>query len=161
MKTNQPNQSELEHLRTILKSKTGFVFTLDLIIGLGIIFSLVLVSLFFISKGTEAEFSEQQLLRVGSDVAMVLDQQKVFDSLDYRIIEQGFHDILPPNYDGLLLVQGNFTVGNGTIEVGGEIPQGIPIIVGQRAALTDDNTYLRITYSIWTREQSVQPGNSS
>lgn len=136
-----------------MREKKGFILTLDLIVGMAIFFTAVLISLFLVSRGSEVSIAEHHLLRVGSDVVAIMDEQKVFDSLDPSIIRDKMRELLPGNYEMLVGVQGNFDEGNGTIEVGNEIPQQRLMISGRRAALTNDNVYLKITYFIWTREQ--------
>ena len=134
-------------------NKHGFIFTLDAVVGMTVLFMVVMLSLFFISKGSEVTLTEQQVLRVGSDVVTILDNQKVLDTLDYGIITTKMEEVLPPNYGMLLRIQGNFAQGNGTIEVGGEIPNQRFVLSGRRVALTEDNTYLQLTYWVWTRGQ--------
>jgi len=133
--------------------KKGFVFTLDVMVGMIVVFMVILISLFFVSRGSEAGLSEQYLLRVGSDILTVMDEQEVFDSLDHLTIEDEMNELLPGNYGMLIRLQGDFDAGNGTIEVGGEMPEQRLIVSGQRVALINDDTYLKITYFVWAREQ--------
>ena len=137
-----------------MMTKQGFIFTLDLVLGTIIILATILLSLFLVSRGSEITISEHQLIRTGSDIVAVLDQQKAFDALDYTTIDTKMQQLLPGNAQMLLRIQGNFSIGNGTIEVGAELPDNQPIMTGQRAALTENNTYLSITYAIWTKPAS-------
>ncbi|MBI4153116.1 hypothetical protein HY497_01215 [Candidatus Woesearchaeota archaeon] len=137
----------------INNAKKGFALTLDLILGMVIVFSVVFVSLFFVSRGGEITIAEHQLARIGSDIVTVMDEQKVFDALDHAAIETRMEELLPANADMLIRIEGDFGIGNGTIEVGGDIPQERLIISVERAALTDDTIFLKITAFVWAREQ--------
>ncbi len=146
----------IKHMRKQGKKnlgKKGFIFTLDLIVGMSILFTVVMITLFFVARGSEVTLAEHQFLRLGSDIVAVMDEQKMFDSLDHEAIERKMEELLPGQYEMLIRLQGNFTAGNGTIEVGGEIPAERLLISGRRAALTDDDTYLKVTYFMWGRRQ--------
>ncbi len=133
--------------------KAGFVLTLDLILGLALLFTVVFISLFFISRGSDVTLSEHQPLLIGSDIITIMDEENVFDTLDHSTIEDRMQELLPGNYEMLISVQGNFTPGNGTIEVGNEVPDNRLIISGRRVALTDNDIYLKITYTVWVRKE--------
>ena len=136
-----------------MRGHKGFVFTLDLLLGISVSLMLLLGTLFFIEKGSESSASTHYLLRLGSDIVKIMEKEGKLETLDYGIIEQAIAEILPANDDMLLRLQGNFSTGNGTIEVGGEIPQKRFVASGQRVALTKvEGTYLKITYFVWERE---------
>ena len=132
-------------------NKNGFILTLDVILGMTIVFLVLMVSLFFITQGSDVSISEHQLLKIGSDIVTVMDNEKTFDSLDHETIETRMDELLPANYEMLLKIEGDFAVGNGTIELGGNLPENRFRIVGKRIALTDDNVYLKLTYFVWGR----------
>jgi|SRR3989344_2657370 len=133
------------------KSKTGYIFTFDLVLSLILAFSILLVSIFLLTKGSMVTFSDYQSLQIGSDIILVMDNAKAFDSLDYGRIEIEMEKLLPVNYNMLIRVEGDFSEGNGLIEVGGELPPQGTVMTGERAAITDDETLLKITYFIWVR----------
>ena len=134
-------------------TKKGFILSFDLILGMTIVFIILFISVFFVSQGSAITISEHQLLRVGSDLVTIMDGKKTFDSFDYETIETEIEKVLPGNYEMLVRLQGNFSSGNGTVEVGGDIPQNRLTVTGRKAAVTDDNIYFKITYFIWIREQ--------
>lgn len=136
-----------------MTGKKGFVLTLDFILGMTILFTVIMVALLFVSRGSATTMAEHQLLRFGSDIVAVMDEQKLFDSLSHETIEQELQELLPGQYDMLIRLQGNFTVGNGTLEVGGDIPREGLLISGKRVALTGNSTYLLITYLMWGKAQ--------
>ena len=129
--------------------KKGFIFTLDLLLGVIIIFVLVGISAFFVTRGSESDLVEYQSLVLGSDIIDILDRQKTFDSLDHTTIETAMEDILPANYEMLIRIEGDFDPANGTIEVGGNLPQDRRIIFGRKVLLTENNIYLKVTYALW------------
>jgi len=134
------------------KDKKAYLFTFDLLMALTLSFSILLVSVFFLAKGSSTTASDYQALQTGSDIAAILDQNKVFDSLDYDNIEIEMEKLLPANYDILLRVEGDFTEGNGLIEIGGDIPINQPLVSGEKVGLTDSGTLLKITYFVWVKE---------
>lgn len=136
-----------------MKGKKGFIFTLDVILGMIVVFVMVTITLFFISRGSEVSLGEYQLQTIGGDVVRVMDERGTFDSLSHNPIQDELALLLPANYDILLRIQGSFSEGNGTIEVGNDIPDKRFLIVGQRAALTSNGTYLLITYFVWEKQQ--------
>lgn len=131
----------------------GIIFSLDLMVGITIAFIVVAITLFFVSQGSSITLAEHQLIRFGSDIVTVMDQQEIFDTLDQEIIETEMKNLLPGNYDMLIRLQGNFSRANGTIEIGGEIPESRLTITGRKAALTGNGTYFKITYFVWARKQ--------
>ena len=133
--------------------KQGFIFTLDVALGMIVVFAIVIITLFFVSRGSEVSLGEYQLQLVGGDIVRVMDEHGTFDSLSHDPIQDEMSILLPESYDMLLRVEGSFPEGNGTIEVGGELPANRFIISGQRAALTSNGTYLLITYFVWGRGQ--------
>ncbi|MBU0460440.1 MAG: hypothetical protein KKH52_03880 [Nanoarchaeota archaeon] len=132
-------------------NKKGFILTLDVILGMTIVFLVLIVSLFFITQGSAVSISDHQLLMVGSDIVGVMDQEGTLDSLDYATIETRLEEILPANYEMLLRIEGDFTEGNGTIEIGGELPEERLRIVGKKVGLTNTSVYLKLTYFVWSR----------
>ena len=132
--------------------KKAYLFTFDLLMALTLSFSILLVSVFFLTKGSDTTASDYQSLQVGSDIVTILDQNKILDTFDYEQIEIELEKLLPANYEMLLRVEGDFTEGNGLIEVGGEIPENQPLVSGEKVGLTDSGTLLKITYFVWVKE---------
>jgi len=135
------------------KNKKGFVFTLDLILGFTIFFVALSISLFFVARGSEIAIGDYQLSLVGSDVVNLLENKNAFDSLDEETISNEMESLIPTSYDMLVRLQGNFSQGNGTIEIGSEIPSKRLLIAGQRVGVTSNDTYYKITYFTWPRLQ--------
>lgn len=136
----------------LFRSKKGFIFTLDIILGMIIVFIIILSTLFFISRSVESSLEKYQLLILGSDIVNVLDQQKKFDSLDDTVIETEMEELLPPNYEMLIRLEGNFSIGNGTLEIGGNLPSEENLLFGRNILITENNTFLEVTYVLWLRE---------
>jgi hypothetical protein len=130
--------------------KKGFVLTFDLIMGITLVFIVIIFSTFFIIRSSETSLAQHSNLVSGADVVRILDQQKVFDSFDYGIIEQNMLDFLPGNLEMLLRLEGDFTPGNGTLEVGAELSNEASS--GQRVGVTDNGKYFKITYFIWEKK---------
>ena len=133
-------------------AKKGFIFTLDITFGIIIVFLLVIAGMFFVSQASPKNLSEYQMLRTGSNIVSVMDKQGLFAQPDYQVLQSHLDELVPGNYQMLLRLQGNFTTGNGTMEIGSEIPPKVSLISGQRVSVTDNWQYLRITYFIWGRQ---------
>lgn len=129
-----------------MKTKKGFIFILDLVLAVIVFFVSLFAILFFFNAGGEITLSEHHLLLIGSDVVTVMDEEKIFDTLDYSTIKNRLIELVPPNYDMLVKVE-----GSSTVEAGGSLPNKRTIVSGRRAALTDSNEYLKITYYVWVR----------
>lgn len=136
-----------------INNKKGFVFTLDITIAMLVVFIVILTSLFFVSRGSEISISEHHLHCIGSDIITIMDKREVFDSLDHSTIENELAEVLPVNYEMLIRIEGDFSIGNGTIEIGNDLPSQRILISGKKVALTNQDIYLKLTYFIWTREQ--------
>jgi hypothetical protein len=134
-------------------NKKGFILTVDLMLGTAIVFIVLVITAFFINQGSAITLSDHQLVRIGSDVITILDENEVLDTLDENKIKTEIEKILPGNYGMLTRIQGNFSQGNGTIEIGGEIPANRLLISGRKVAVTNNDTYLKLTYFVWTRNQ--------
>jgi hypothetical protein len=147
------NKIRIEGMKKIFTGKKGIVLMIDLVIGMTISFIIIIMTLFFITQGSEVTFSEHQLSRVGADIVTIMDEQNLFESLDHDTIETEMEKLLPGSYVMLLRIEGDFSAGNGLIEVGSEIPQRGLIITGKKAILLDDNTYVSITYIVAGRNR--------
>src|SRR3989338_9638625 len=133
-----------------MMNKHAFILTLEIVLGSTLVFALIFASLFFLNRGTSG-VADSQLLLFGSDVITLLDNQNIFDSLDTTTIETAMQEVVPRNYALVMQLQGNLSQGNGTIEVGDEIPEKEAALVGRKAVLTENNTYIQITYWVGTR----------
>ncbi len=135
------------------KSKKGFIFTLDIIVGIVVLFVFLGTSLFLVSRASDVSLSGQQVLETGSDITALLDRQQIISTLDASRITTEIARVLPPNYGMLLRIEGNFSAGNGIIEAGQEIPPATSVYSGRRIGLTPDGTYLKVTYLMWVKQQ--------
>ena len=133
--------------------KKGFILTLDVVLGTTLALIAIAVSLFLVTRGSTSSLGDHQLARIGSDMLVVLDGQKAFDTFDHEYIETKINQILPSQVDMLIRIEGNFTAGNGTIEVGGTLPYDKPIISSVRIGMTDDYEYLKFTAFVWGRAE--------
>jgi len=140
-------------IRKERRGKKGFILTLDVTLGSTLALIAIAVSLFLVTRGSATTLGEHQLARIGSDMLMILDEQKVFDTFDHEYIETKIEQVLPIQADMLIRVEGNFTEGNGTIEVGGTLPYNRPIISSVRVAMTDDYEYMKLTAFVWGRRE--------
>ncbi len=134
-------------------SKKGFVFSLDVALGMMVFFIVIGTSMYFMTRASESPLPSYQMLALGSDIVHILDEKETFDLFDPNAIETEMEKLLPTQYGMLIRVEGNITFGNGTLEAGLDVPPRVSILAGQRVALTNQERYMKITYFMWSRQQ--------
>ena len=130
--------------------KKGAVFTIDIVLAVFVVFVAISFTLFFIARAGEVSRADHQLVNIGADVTRILIERGTLQELDHDAIEAGLYTIIPANYDMLLRIQGNFSYANGTIEVGGEVPERRYIVAGEQALYVEDRI-AKVTYFVWPR----------
>jgi len=126
-------------------NKKGIIFTLDLLLAIMIIFIVLTASIFFISRGSAINLPDHQLQLIGSDIITIMDHQETFDSFNPTTIEESLEQLVPKNYQMAVRVQ----QGSNTIEANFPLPEDSSIISGMRVALSENDTYMKITYYVW------------
>jgi len=77
----------------------GLIFMLDSIIALFMIFIILTVSVFFMSKAEESPVGDLQVSRIGNDVFAVLDYSGGLRDFDTIKIENDLNSMLPDGYE--------------------------------------------------------------
>lgn len=127
---------------------------LDLMLSLIVIFFILVAVVFFVTKASSTSIAEHQMARVGSDIVTVMDEQGMFRDLSNPdLVAANIDTTVPRNYAMFLHLEGDFSVGNGLLEFGEEMPAKRAITTGRRAAVTNNTHLVIVTYYIWTREK--------
>ena len=133
--------------------KKGFIFTMDVLLGVMMAFLVVGAGIYFTTRGSEPALPKYQMFATGSDIVSVLDEMNVFDSLNPSVIEVEMEKLLPAQYEMLIRLEDNVTLGNEILEAGNEVPFGVSILSGQRVVWTIRSRYVKLTYFIWVKQQ--------
>lgn len=80
-------------------SKKAFVLSLDAAIAVVLVVIILMASSFFFQKTNENFITNMQMLRIGSDIAAVLDADGTLSTLDPVQIKPGIDNLLPLNYN--------------------------------------------------------------
>ncbi len=75
----------------------GFVFTLDVAIGINIVISMLALSYFFISSDRTGDIEGMMMRRVGSDIVTTLHYNGTLGTLNKTLIESSLNALLPEN----------------------------------------------------------------
>ena len=135
------------------RDKRGFVFTLDSLIAMIILFVIIGISSSYVSRG-ESELYKLQLSRTGSDLLTLLENKEAFDSMNSASIGNEISNILPQNYHiNINLTCANETLTDyTTIIAGEEIPEKSFVASGRRFFVITNNDsadFCMTQYQIW------------
>ena len=136
------------------RDKRGFIFILDSLIAVIILF-IVIGASSYISKSS-SELSKLQISRTGSDITALLENKGVFDSLDYSEINESLAGILPLTYS----LRMNVTCSDdelseySSIIVGDDVPEKKFIASGRRFFVATKNgsaDFCMVQYYTWQK----------
>lgn len=135
-------------------NRKGFILALDAAIAVTIVVIIIAVSAYYTGKANEDPLTRLQMIRAGSDVIAVLDQQNVFETLEQEQIADEISSILPPSYEMRLRVNGTFPQKILTVETTKEDPGENFVVSGERNMVlynTTGNHYATVKYWMWLR----------
>ncbi len=137
-------------LLNLQSGKRGFVFSLDVIIAIFVVTSILAASTFYIAKAGEDSVSNLQAIKVGSDIAAVLDYDGTLDTLNVDIIEVELNRVLPINNHMMIRIecsgQDSFVVETTDI-----YPNDRFIGTGKRVFVTNTGINCIANFEIWLR----------
>lgn len=128
----------------------AFIFSLDIIIAIVVVTSILLVSTFYITKAGSESVSKLETIRIGSDVLASLDYDNTLAALSVEKIEVGLNRILPINYHMRIKVN---CMGQDPIivETINTFPDDRFIGAGKRFFVTNTSKYCAADYNIWLK----------
>ena len=128
----------------------AFIFSLDIIIAIIVVMSLLMVSTFYVTKAGGESVSKLETIRIGSDVLALLDYNGTLNSLSVGNIEVELNRILPINYHMRIAAncEGEGSIVVETIDTS---PTDRFIGGGKRVFVTNTGKYCIASYSIWLK----------
>jgi len=135
-------------------NRKGFILALDAAIAVTIVVIIIAVSAYYTGKANEDPLTRLQMIRAGSDVIAVLDQQNIFETLEQEQIADEISSILPPAYEMRLRVNGTFPQKVLTVETTKEDPGEKFLVSGERNMVlynATGNHYATVKYWMWLR----------
>ena len=128
----------------------AFVLSLDVIIAIIVVISILVVSTFYITKAGGESVSNLQTIRMGGDVLALLDYDGTLDTLSVEDIEIELNRILPINYHMRIKVKcrGQDPI---IVETTAMFPKDRFIGGGKRIFVTNTGKYCAAYFSIWLK----------
>lgn len=125
--------------------KKAFIFTLDVAVALVVVFSLLMVSNYFVVQKSQDPYSNLQLLRTGTDLIVVMQYKGYFDSPNEAIISQFIEDTLPERFNMYIISNSG---GLCNFEVGSLPPDEVAITSG-KFYFSSGSSFCNAEYKIW------------
>ncbi len=133
-------------------NKKAFILSLDAAIATVVVFIFLAVSAYYVGKSNEDPLTRLQMIRAGSDIITVLDQQGAFENLTQTGISNEIKTILPPVYEMRLRINGTFPQQILTVETTSETLEDKFIVSGERTLVLYNETgndYATVKYWMW------------
>ncbi len=139
-----------KRLLSLLFGNKAFVFSLDVMIAITVVASILLLSMFYITKAGDESVSKLQTVRVGYDMLALLDNNGALDTLSVDSIAIELNRALPINYH--MRIQANCKEQDPIIvETTGSFPKDRFIGAGKRVFVTNTSKYCIADFSIWLK----------
>ncbi|MBI4448045.1 hypothetical protein HY643_03625 [Candidatus Woesearchaeota archaeon] len=106
----------------------GFVLSMDAAVAISIVIVVLVISSFYLSR-SEDSLPKVQMMKTGSDIIAVLDNEGFLQSSNATDIKGEINDLLPPAYNMRVSINGTFLSQALIIETGTE-PVGATFIGG-------------------------------
>lgn len=128
----------------------AFIFSLDIIMAIVVVMSLLMVATFYVTKAGGESVSKLQTIRIGADVLALLDYGGTLNTLSVGNIEVELNRILPINYHMRITAncKGQDPLIVETIDIS---PDNRFIGAGKRVFATNSSEYCIARYSIWLK----------
>ena len=138
-------------LLTSRYGKKGFVVSIDVMIAIFLLVS-VLATITFFSSANDSYVVDYSMLRVGGDITKILIKNDALDATSVEI-NNSIYTLLPDNYDMRLKIDCNSA---GQMYAGKELPLDTDIMSNMLAYVNDDGTSITdecvVQYFIWIRD---------
>ncbi len=138
----------------------GFIFSLDAAIAIVVVMALLIVSTFYVTKAGSESVANLQMIRTGSDILTLLDNNKLLGKLFVSYynnmgmvlddIEIGLNEVLPTNYHMRIKVKCK-DEGTLAIETTGEDPVDKFVGRGKRVFANNEGEACIAEYNIWLK----------
>lgn len=132
-----------KHLWNLVSGNRAFLFTLDALVALSLVFIVIFASTAFVLRQFDQPVDSLQLEKIGADVVAVLDYRNSYDSLNKLSIDNKLRAITPENFDMRLSIE----CEDRAILIG-DLPQK-SFRSGDRIIVTSELDYCYVKYWIW------------
>lgn len=126
-------------------SRKGVIFTLDIVIAMMILIMGLAVSGGLVLKSLDNDLDFLQASLIGSDIAFVLEEKKVFDGLDKGFINNNINSLLLDGFEMDYRVECDTIVMQDT-----NLPNRF-VVTGERVIVTNDLDYCIFRYWVWPK----------
>ena len=144
----------MEHTMKLLKKFTqcrkAFLFSIDALMAVTVLFLLLIASVYYITKGSEDPLTQPHTIRIGSDILALLDHQGALASLSAENISVELNTLLPVNHEMAVSIEcsNKYPLA---VETSESVPQNRFIGAGRRVFLAKDLTPCIAGYQIWLK----------
>lgn len=135
-------------------NKKGFILSLDAAIAVIIVFMFIAVSTYYVGKANDDPLTRLHMIRAGSDVISILDQQGVFETLTQTEIADEIEVTLPSAYEMRLRVNGTFPQEILTVETTNETSENQFVVSGEKNLVVYNETgnyFATVKYWMWLK----------
>lgn len=126
--------------------KKAFVFTLDAAMAVIVVVTLLLVAHYYVNRTNTESLSKIGMVRTGSDILTVLDNDGTLSTLDENSIATEMNNLLPVNYNMRIMLY----CTNQTLGISTSLPSRKFVASGKRIIVADDD-FCTARYWIWLR----------
>ena len=128
----------------------AFIFSLDVVIAIFVVMSLLVVSTFYVTKAGGESVSKLQTIRLGYDMLALLDYDNSLDTLSAGVIETELNRILPINYH--IKIRANCKDRDDVVvETTDAFPNNRFIGSGRRVFISNAGDYCIADFNIWLK----------
>lgn len=128
------------------KNKKAFIFTLDVMITLVIVFLFLAAATTFVTKSNKDSFPNLQLIKYGVDVMRVLDYRELLKNPDEVQLSNKLQTVMSSNYK--IQIEGSNN-GNCYFLVGDTPPEDQFIGSGKYYFRTDADNFCYARFKLW------------
>ena len=133
------------YLKYNYKNKKAFIFTMDVAVALIVVFALLATASFFVVRKSQDPLPNLQLLRAGSDLIILMENNGLLDNPDPLTISLYLNENLPPRYGMQLEGYG----GAGCTFTAGDTPPDKETIVSGKEYFEKNGDYCALRYKVW------------
>ncbi|MBS3172313.1 hypothetical protein J4438_01885 [Candidatus Woesearchaeota archaeon] len=139
------NLKQYSNFGFLAKNKKAFIFTLDVAVALTVVFSLLILANYFVVQKTQDPYSTLQILRIGTDLIVVMLHQGYFDNPNSLQISQFIDNTLPERFNMYIISSS----GGACNFESGSIPSEDKSITSGKFYFSTGTSFCSARYKIW------------
>lgn len=133
----------------VKKNKRGFIFSLDIAIAVSIVILLLVAAHKHMINSEEQKISNFQMVRTGSDILAVMDNEGTLSLFDINTLEEEISVLLPTQYRMVIKLVSSDNV---VLFAGGAVPHDRFVGTGKRFFIVGSGATLKFgkaEFFIW------------